>query len=73
VDVDEVEDPVAKETIWKLLEYGGRGTVKRDNTFRYKVTGSPYESMSSFEYARLFEKRKRRWYNDCQTVSQPAG
>lgn len=47
VDVDEVEDLLAIDTIWKLLEYGGRGTVKRDKGFRYKVTGSAFESMNN--------------------------
>jgi hypothetical protein len=70
VDVDEVQDPVAIDTIWKLLEYGGRGTVKRDHGFRYKVTGSAYESMNTFEYARLFEERKKRWYMACTRFSQ---
>ena len=62
VDVDEAEDPEAIEIIWKLLEYGGRGIVRRDDHgFRYKVTGPAYESMKSFEYARQFEDRKKRW------------
>jgi len=47
VDVDEVEDLVAIDTIWKLLEHGGRGTVNRDKGFRYKVTGSVFESINN--------------------------
>lgn len=62
VDVGEAQDPNAEDIIWKLIEWGGRGTVKRDGGFRYKVTGPSYELMNSFEYGRLYEERKKRWY-----------
>jgi len=50
VDVNEMNDTEAIGVVWDLLEKGGRGTIRRDTTLVYKVTGLPYESITTAEY-----------------------
>jgi len=58
VDVNEMNDTEAIGVVWDLLEKGGRGTIRRDTTPVYKVTGLPYESITTAEYhaRRAFKK-----------------
>jgi serine/threonine protein kinase len=62
IDVNDARDPEAIETIWTLLEKGGRGTVNRFTSVLYKVTGPAWESMNPKEHDSQYQERKLRRY-----------
>jgi serine/threonine protein kinase len=58
VNVEEANDPVAVEIIWKYLERGSRGVFTRGSKV-YEVTGPPHESLTVSEYFRGVQRRMR--------------
>jgi serine/threonine protein kinase len=56
VNVDEAGDVNAIETIWKYIEMGSRGVIRRQSPF-YNVTGPPHESLTVSQYFKGLQRR----------------
>lgn len=64
VNVDEVGDPAAVETIWKYIETGSRHVMTRGSRV-YEVTGPPHDSLTVSEYFQGLQNRSvTRGVND---------